>query len=78
MEHLDVSCGYADVEVGLLLSPNYPNNYQNNIVCTHQLSDEPGKLITVEFESFDVSCVLFLKDKNFPTSIKRLHVIHIL
>ena len=53
----DVSCGFADVNVGLLLSPNYPNDYQNNLECTHQLSAEPGKFITVEFESFDVSCV---------------------
>ena len=56
-QSVDVSCGFADVEVGLLLSPNYPNNYQNNLECAHQLSTEPGKMITVEFESFSVSCV---------------------
>ena len=56
-QSVDVSCGFADVKVGLLLSPNYPNDYQNNLECTHQLSAEPGKFITVEFESFDVSCV---------------------
>ena len=52
----DVSCGFADVEVGLLLSPNYPNDYHNmgNLICAHQLSAEPGKMITVEFESFSV------------------------
>ena len=53
----DVSCGFADVELGILLSPNYPNKYHNNLVCTHQLSTEPGKFITVEFEFFSVSCV---------------------
>ena len=56
-QSVDLSCGYADVEVGLLLSPNYPNNYQNNLVCSHQLSAEPGKMITIEFESLSVSCV---------------------
>ena len=61
----DVSCGFADVNVGLLLSPNYPNDYQNNLECTHQLSAEPGKFITVEFESFDVSCVSLWKAKTF-------------
>ena len=40
----------ADVELGLLLSPNYPNKYQNNLECTHQLSTELGKMITIEFE----------------------------
>ena len=61
----DVSCGFADVEVGFLLSPNYPNNYQNNKYCTHQLSAEPGKMITVEFESFAVSCFLLWKKSSF-------------
>ena len=60
VDYLDVSCGYADVNNGLLLSPNYPNNYQNNLECTHQLSTEPGKMITLEFKSFAVSCVFFV------------------
>ena len=64
----NVSCGFADVEVGMLLSPNYPNDYQNNLECAHQLSAEPGKLITVEFESFRVSCVS--KDKNLQQASK--------
>ena len=67
-QSVDVSCGYADVEVGLLLSPNYPNNYQNNLECAHQLSAEPGKFITVEFESFRVSCLS--KDKNLQQASK--------
>ena len=58
-QYLDVGCGYADVEVGLLFSTNYPNNYQNNLECAHQLSAEPGKMITLEFESFAVSCAKF-------------------
>ena len=68
VDYLDVSCGYADVNNGLLLSPNYPNNYQNNIYCDHQLSTEPGKIITVEFESFSVSCVS--KYKNLQQASK--------
>ena len=68
VDYLDVSCGYADVNNGLLLSPNYPNDYQNNLECAHQLSAEPGKFITVEFESFSVSCVS--KDKNLQRASK--------
>ena len=66
----DVSCGFANVEVGSLLSPNYPNNYPNDLECTHQLSTEPGKMITLEFESFSVSCVSILKDANFQLASK--------
>ena len=68
VDYLDVSCGYADVNNGLLLSPNYPNDYQNNLECAHQLSAEPGRFITVEFESFSVSCVS--KDKNLQQASK--------
>ena len=56
----DVSCGFADVEVGMLLSPNYPNDYQNNLECAHQLSTVPGKMITIEFEYFSVSRAISL------------------
>ena len=70
VDYLDFSCGYADVNNGLLLSLNYPNNYQNDLKCTHQLSTEPGKIITLEFESFSVSCVSILKDANFQLASK--------
>ena len=66
----DVSCGFANVEVGLLLSPNYPNNYPNDLECTHQLSTEPGKMITLEFESFAVSCVFLVWDIWFQEAPK--------
>ena len=51
----DVNCGYGSVENGLLVSPNYPNLYTNNLQCALQLTTEPGNVITIEFESFDVS-----------------------
>ena len=51
----DVGCGYGSVESGLLVSPNYPNFYTNGLVCYLNLTTELGKVITIEFESFDVS-----------------------
>ena len=51
----DVGCGYGNVESGLLVSPNYPNFYKNMLSCYLNLTTEPGKVITIEFESFDVS-----------------------
>lgn len=50
----NVSCGWADIKSGLLFSPNYPKEYQNNKQCAHQISAEPGNIITIQFESFNV------------------------
>lgn len=50
-----MTCGIADLKTGLIVSPNFPQNYQNNMQCAHQISTEPGKIITIEFESFNVS-----------------------
>ena len=64
-QDVDVTCGFADVNNGLLLSPNYPNDYQNNLQCSHTLTTEPGKFITIEFQSFKVSCVSSLETSWF-------------
>ena len=51
----DVSCGFADIRSGLLFSPYFPNDYGNSMLCAHQISAEPGKIIGIEFDSFNVS-----------------------
>ena len=56
-------CGANEIKCGsneVLVSPNYPNNYQNYIQCSHQISVEPGHYITIEYESFSVSTSNFL------------------
>ena len=47
--------GLVDMESGVLISPNYPNTYQNNLQCTSLITVQQGKFITIEFNSFDVS-----------------------
>ena len=42
-------------ESGILQSPFYPDFYQSNLDCSDQIIAEEGKIITIEFESFNVS-----------------------
>ena len=51
----DACHGHINIESGVIVSPNHPNDYQNNLLCTSQISVEAGKTITIEFNSFDVS-----------------------
>ena len=51
----DMSCGLLDMKNGVLLSPNYPNNYQVGLNCSHQISTDPGNWIIIEFVEFEVS-----------------------
>ena len=51
-------CHMVDMKNGFLTSPNYPDSYPNNLVCSDQITVEEGKIITIEFESFSVSQVL--------------------
>jgi len=37
-----------------LSSPNYPNNYINNLVCQWVILTGPGMLIGIDFISFDL------------------------
>ena len=46
---------FVDMESGVLVSPNYPNSYQNNLQCSRLITVQQGKMITFEFNSFDVS-----------------------
>ena len=42
-------------ESGILHSPFYPDFYRSNLDCSDQIIAEEGKIITIEFESFNVS-----------------------
>ena len=50
----DMSCGFADVKTGMVLSPNYPNEYKKHQQCSQRITVEPGQTITIEFHSFSV------------------------
>ena len=49
-----------------LVSLYYPNSYQRikNLHCSHQISVEPGEVITIEFLEFGVS-ILYIFLSNF-------------
>ena len=51
-------CHMVDMKNGFLTSPNYPDSYPNNLGCSDQITVEEGKVITIEFESFNVCQVL--------------------
>ena len=51
----DPCFGLVDMESGMFISPNYPNSYQNNLQCTSLITAQHGKIITIEFNSFNVS-----------------------
>ena len=40
-----------------LVSPNYPAKYPLDIRCSHQISVEEGKRITLEFVHFEVRTI---------------------
>lgn len=61
---LDISCRIVDMKNGLLFSPFYPNWYEDNLQCSEQITVAPGKIITIQFDTFDVSC--FQWRKNYP------------
>ena len=37
-----------------ITSPNYPNNYDNDLDCQLTIKFEPDQIVSVTFESFDV------------------------
>ena len=57
--------GLVDMESGVLISPNYPKSYQNNLLCTSLITVQQGKIITIEFNSFNVSKKIHIeRNKN--------------
>ena len=62
-------CHMVDMKNGFLTSPNYPDFYLNNLDCSDQISVEEGKLITIEFESFNVSSRIYFPDLKIKFKI---------
>ena len=63
-----------------ITSPNYPNSYEDNKLCTFSVQSEPGSQISVNFMDLDLSepdfemnCItdyLQLKEEEYhPTSL---------
>ena len=46
--------GYFTVRSGTFTSPNYPNNYDNNLDCNYVFKVERGQLITINFIDFSI------------------------
>ena len=52
---IDACHDLIDIESGVIVSPNHPNDYLNDLQCAIQISVEAGKTIRIEFDSFSVS-----------------------
>jgi hypothetical protein len=48
------SCDAIQTGSGAISSPGWPENYDNNEECKYALSAEPGKIIKIIFDQFDV------------------------
>ncbi|CAK8680068.1 unnamed protein product [Clavelina lepadiformis] len=66
LQQQDAACtSYAIIteDSGNISSPNYPNDYSNNLNCNWTILAPPNKLIEVEFVDFHLqSCSFSLKD----------------
>lgn len=47
--------GYATAKQGVISSPNYPENYPNNLDCTWAIKTKPGRTFTFWFENLNVT-----------------------
>ncbi|KAF2988040.1 hypothetical protein EK904_005094 [Melospiza melodia maxima] len=47
---------------GVLLSPNYPLNYNNNHECIYSIQSQPGKGIQLKARTFELEAGDVLKD----------------
>ena len=45
---------WLDMNVKMIKSPNYPNSYDNNILCKWLITVQHGFYITLNFQEFDV------------------------
>lgn len=55
-------CGASSLgPEGVLLSPNFPSNYDNNHECIYQITTEKGKGIRLKAESFSLQDGDYLK-----------------
>lgn len=47
-------------ETGTLISPFYPNRYEHSRTCHYEILAQPGKVISLHFEDFDI------EDTSYP------------
>lgn len=58
---ISVCGGKFDDETGTLLSPLYPNQYEESRTCHYEIDAPVGKAITLDFVDFD------LEDNSYPS-----------
>lgn len=59
-------CGASSLgPEGVLLSPNFPSNYDNNHECIYRITTEKGKGIRLKAESFSLQDGDFLKVSGY-------------
>ncbi|XP_035665889.1 membrane frizzled-related protein-like [Branchiostoma floridae] len=47
-------CESLTADTGTFTSPNYPNNYPNDLTCRYEISVTPPKVIKLTFAEFDL------------------------
>lgn len=57
----DLCHSFIDMGSRVLVSPNFPKNYQNNLHCTAQITVQQGLIITIEFDTFNVRKLFWSK-----------------
>ena len=67
-----ISAGHSQVDTtaGILLSPNYPNNYAADEKCSWSIDIPKGSNLVLKFESFDVEvCKFYHKSASIFSTI---------
>ena len=63
-------CGGNLTGNGTILSPNFPEEYNNMQTCIWQIEAMSGSQILLQFEAFDVSNMSLINRKSFHHCIK--------
>ena len=53
----DYCSQWLNVTAKTLISPNYPNHYENMITCSWMITSTVDKIIEIEFEHFNVRAI---------------------
>lgn len=61
---------------GVLLSPNYPINYNNNHECIYSIQTQPGKGIQLKARTFELEAGDVLKVILLALAVKRYCAAH--
>lgn len=61
---------------GVLLSPNYPINYNNNHECIYSIQTQPGKGIQLKARTFELEAGDVLKVILLALAMKRYRAAH--